>query len=150
MPSLELNWLRTLDKTLPTPIVLFTDSPFSSGSYYFPRRQEILIQDSYFPLDRGLIAVSSTTNSVGNTLAHEFRHHWQEFHFSHNHPKAFDRSLAYHDAIVKYFTYQWWELDALLWSMDKALDEASEIWFEWLIRAKSMPTLIRNLGKFLT
>ena len=54
---LELNWLNKKDKTIPLPLILFDKVLSSSGIYYAPEKKEILVNERYYPLDKGLIIV---------------------------------------------------------------------------------------------
>lgn len=51
------------------------------GGYYYPSREELLLDDKWYRPDNGLILVNPLyPKDIPHTLAHEWRHHWQRFH----------------------------------------------------------------------
>jgi hypothetical protein len=139
---IELNWLRKFDRSIPLPEIMLEDLPMGAG-YVHKQRGEILVGERYCDLtNRGLIVLSLRySNDDGymvNAIAHEWRHHvqWEkgkrnirEVSFD-----AFGEDFVsdYKRSIIKYYTIQWWEMDALLFSLKFASDETSQLWFDWL------------------
>lgn len=117
MKSLELNWIRNVDKSLVIPEVVFSSLSWAGGIYHHPKRGEILIDDKFYSLDYGVIEVPEKFGGYGPTLAHEWRHHWQhyngwKFDQSYLWPEEFNPD-EYDSLIVKYFTSNHHEMDAL-------------------------------------
>lgn len=134
LPSLELNWLRNLDKTLLLPQVVFVPntSPVvngevtvCSGCYFRPFNWEVQINDSFHDGSRGLILIATNDPElIPASLAHEWRHHWQQ----HNglmpteqmHWTQEDCEPENYDAAIRrYFRAQPHELDALRYERSK-------------------------------
>lgn len=121
MKSLELNWIRKYDKSLIIPEVVFSSLSWVAGQYYKPDNDEIYIDGVGYSMRFGLIEVSERQNKtdvdIASTLAHEWRHHWQIFNlptrtYNYYWPHEFDNS-DYDDMIIKYFTSNELEMDAL-------------------------------------
>ena len=118
MKSLELNWIRNVDKSLVIPEVVFSSISWCGGRYHQPRKDEKYIDGRYYDLSFGLIEISSAyPETIEETLAHEWRHHWQcchgwEFEYSFDWPETFDAE-KYDDMIVRYFTENNHEMDAV-------------------------------------
>ncbi len=119
--SMELNWIRKFDKSLINPTVVFSSLKWASGLYYHPEKDEICIDGKFYHLGCGLIEVSNfnneTAKETAGTIAHEWRHHWQYFNLPKEKvgfewPKSYNE-LEYNEMIVKYFTLNPLEMDAL-------------------------------------
>ena len=128
MRSIELGWLSRRDKGLPLPLIIFTPKLNGCSGYYSrPQNTESLVDGKFINLTNGLI-VCEEDDGVDGTIAHEWRHHWQLFHFGKNdNPIQFDESIDYDLAIKKYFKDRM-ELDALLFSHRIAPNHSSEYW----------------------
>lgn len=128
LPSLELNWLRNLDKTLLLPQVVFIPDTYPTingeshrltGSYYSPFDWEVQVNDSFYDGRRGLILVATDDPElIPSALAHEWRHHWQQHHgllpTDQEHWTEADCEPENYDAAIRrYFRSQPHELDAL-------------------------------------
>lgn len=119
MKSIEVNWIRNVDKSLVIPEVVFSSLNWAGGMYHHPEKNEICIDGKYYDLKYGLIEVSVQFKSLSteSTLAHEWRHHWQAYHGWVNDyrflwPSTFEED-DYDDLILKYFTLNNHEMDAL-------------------------------------
>jgi hypothetical protein len=122
LKSLELNWIRKVDKSLIMPEVVFSSLDWAGGQYFRPfHGEELLIDGKHYPREHGLIEVSTIQNAtdweIAATLAHEWRHHWQachgiEFAEAFKWPHKFDND-DYDDLIVKFFTLNTYEMDAV-------------------------------------
>jgi hypothetical protein len=123
LKSLELNWIRNVDKSLVMPEVVFSSIDWCGGFYHEPKAgEEVFIDGNYYPLDYGLIEVSESNNpdiqELASTIAHEWRHHWQICHgyktiYSFIWPRQFEVD-DYDGLLVNYFTKNHHEMDALL------------------------------------
>lgn len=117
--SLELNWLKKFDKSLSIPRIAFvTDFEEASGMYFEPEDAEELINGIYYPLDKGLLIVRTDlpdSKAPIDTLAHEWRHHWQRYNFGTTYYDGYpwNASIAYDDALIEYYTKSYCEYDAL-------------------------------------
>lgn len=133
---LELNWLAKADKYILLPPVIFTDIP-EGGFFHFPEKEDILIDDKFYPADRGLIAISERyPEQIESSIAHEWRHLWQ--YYQHGKPWEvaewnLKSPLSYKKQIVKFFTSDPFEYDALLYQLKKAPDDSAREWYEWVI-----------------
>jgi len=105
--SQYIRWLpNSITKHVSAPNIVRVPAASFRGRYVSPR-------PSYRGMDaqRGIILLSE--GACESTIAHEWRHHWQNdagWTWSH---KKFDRSLSYVDAVVQYFR-QPHEFDALV------------------------------------
>jgi hypothetical protein len=137
MKSLELNWIRNVDKSLVIPEVVFSYDNKISGRYYDPSKDEIEIDGSYYDLDFGLIEISVYSSDIESTLAHEWRHHWQVCN-GWNTDYIFKWPLnccyEYDKCIFKYFTENKHELDALKFEYkhSRIYDYWEELLYEYL------------------
>lgn len=136
---IELNWLRRGNKEIPLPEIVFGRSGVNySGCYHRPGIGEQLIDGRFLDLSRGIIVICDdgieTDDFYANTIAHEWRHHWQfivkgPYSFS---PFVFNGN--YRESIVKFFKSQPLEMDALLYAEKKAPSVSTRQWIEWLIK----------------
>lgn len=129
IPSLELNWLRK-DKDISLPSITIEQCGFS-GMYFSPQKDEHLINNTYYPLDKGLI-VLNIDDADGGTIAHEWRHHWQFWNGWKYDSIEFDYTREYRKEIIKYFTNSNSEIDAFLFELNKYPNEYILEWYEWL------------------
>lgn len=133
----QLHWLAKSDKYILLPPVIFANIP-DGGFFRFPRKEEVLIGDKYYPGDRGLIIIcEANSDKIEASLAHEWRHLWQ--YYQYGEPKIvaqwnFKSRLSYKEQIIKYFTSDLREYDALLFELEKAPDDTARQWFEWIIK----------------
>jgi hypothetical protein len=118
MKSLELNWIRNVDRTIPMPEVMYFPFTDAAGRYYNPELgKEIYDADGKpFSLKYGVIAVSSKfPELIEETIAHEWRHHWQFFNgFKFDvSPINLFKKFSYEEALIRYFATSKTEMDAL-------------------------------------
>lgn len=128
--SIGINWLRKLDKSLPTPFVIYDDLGENGpgGLHYSATRGGYYIDDNYkaHSLARGGIVVNINpivleTISIEATLAHEWRHQWQDYQgwkydgigLSENRDLKSDE---YHTHYMNYFNKSKSEMDALMFA----------------------------------
>ena len=134
---LELNWLAKADKYILLPPVIFADIPYG-GFFRFPRKEEVLIVDKYYPGDRGLIVISEThSEHIESSIAHEWRHLWQYYQRGEPKLKAkwnLESPLSYENQIVDFFISDSFEYDALLFQIKKAPDDIALQWYECIIK----------------
>lgn len=130
--SLELNWLRNEDKTLPLPQVVFAPLTTIQGEYFFPSRSELYLGGRFYDRRHGVIVVSTIhPDYIPSIIAHEWRHHWQEFHGWHydgigwQHTNELSR---YERNIRAYFTRSRCEADALRFELRRAPCEVNDYW----------------------
>lgn len=134
---LELNWLSKRYKGISLPLIIFDDSILDYvGFYMSPMKQEILINDRLYPLDYGLIYINDTMdyNSIVNTIAHEFRHHWQHMmNWKYDGIGwELDCNLTFEQQIKEYFRNSKCEMDALLYSNKIYPCDCTLEWNEWI------------------
>ena len=138
MKSHHLDWLARKAKDILLPHLVFVESleDGNSACCYRPYKGEMQVGNVFVPFDKGLILVSESQMKFGsleNTLAHEWRHHWQWFNF----PRAgystkFNADATnYKDAIIKFFKDPK-EYDALVFSHKVAPDRTSRTWIAWI------------------
>jgi hypothetical protein len=134
---MELNWLRKGNKEIPLPEIVFECEKTVGGYYSRPARKEKEICGRFYDLSKGLISINPRYDQefILNTIAHEWRHHWQRFMgISNPNPSPFESAGNYDEDIVRFFKGSWWEMDALLFSIKKAPDETSMYWIDLLRR----------------
>lgn len=133
---MDLHWLYKLDKFLPTPILVFDYEKEYGGYYLHPEKTEYQIGDSFFNCKNGIIVVSTAFdhNSLQNTIAHEYRHHWQFCKgwiydgIGWNLPSEEDYDIT----LKNFFNSSKSEMDAYLFSVKVAYDKVMEYWLELL------------------
>ena len=134
---LELNWLARADKYILLPPVIFADISYG-GFLHFPDKKEVLIGDKYYPADRGLIVISETyPEEIESSIAHEWRHLWQCYQYGIPISVAnwnLKSPLTFKEQIIKFFTTDSKEYDALLFTLKKAPNDTSKEWYEWIIK----------------
>ena len=136
-PYLELNWLAKSDKYILLPPVVFADIPY--GGYFCPpEKKEVLLADKYYPLDRGLIVISEIhSEHIESSIAHEWRHLWQRYQYGRRTSVAkwnLKSPLSYKKQIIKFFSTDLLEYDALLFQLKKAPDDVAKQWYEWIVK----------------
>ena len=138
MKSLELNWIRSVDKSLVIPEVMFY--PFGEdekgGCYYDPEDNEIYDdKGKSYSMKYGVIVVSSDKDNetMESIIAHEWRHHYQYYHgIKHDRPKYDLLFEDYNKAVKQYFTTSKSELDAMRFSYKYAKQGKYQGWEEIL------------------
>ena len=135
--------LRTIarpDKQIILPPVIITEQAQAGGWYVEPERAQILIDGRCYPLNRGLIAISSSAEvDLDNVLAHEYRHHWQVMNGWQLDSVGWNApGLSYKQKIIRYFSRSKSEMDALLFSLPYATEDQALEWQEWLIKEKEL------------
>jgi len=117
-----LHWLWKKDKDLCIPEIIIGNNSQISGCYYHPTRDQILLSDEIVDLSKGVIFIDESNiineEHFSQTLAHEWRHHWQYFNTCEYYecPFIFD-DCDYYECIVRFFKYNYYELDALLFEL---------------------------------
>ena len=134
---LELNWLAKADKYILLPPVIFADIK-EGGFFHFPEKEEVLIDDKYYPADRGLIVINYTYfDRIEAALAHEWRHLWQ--YYQRGKPKFVSQwnlkpPSFYREQIINFYISDPAEYDALLFELKKAPSDIALEWYEWIIK----------------
>lgn len=141
---LELNWLAKSDKDILLPLVLSSNEDGTAGGYYMnPTKGETLINDKYYPLDRGIIVINDVDyhECPEAVIAHEWRHIWQTHQGWPMDGMGWfdlDVSMTHKQKIIEYFTNSQRELDALFYEIKKApFSEALEM-YEWIVKSKEV------------
>ena len=115
MKSLELNWLRKkVDKSIPIPEVVYHPLENAGGQYYPPDNYELYDPDGKpYSMRYGVIVIDPEYKPYQSTIAHEWRHHWQEFNgIKYDTPEYVDDD-DYCKQVKKYYSTSKAELDAL-------------------------------------
>lgn len=127
--SLELNWVRGEDKSLLIPEVVFEPREDCGGYYLSPWKGEELIGGRFYDRRFGIIVVSSLwPDGIETTLAHEWRHHWQECNGWRYDGIGWNSPNDYEDSIRDYFTRSRSEADALRFELRKAKSDITDYW----------------------
>jgi hypothetical protein len=131
----ELNWIAKREKGIAQPLVVFENID-AGGYYYNPEKGEILLNEKYYPLDKGLIVVDvSAPEEIVNTISHEWRHHIQFINGIEMEVIEWDNDIDnYEQNIIDYFTRSWTEMDALLYSNKYAPTECTLTWQQWIFK----------------
>lgn len=108
------------------------------GLYAQPEKDEIFIDGHFYPMDKGIIVISTEQGEdIDATLAHEYRHHWQfvnGWRYDGIGRWANVPGQNYEEKIINYFMQSRSEMDAHLFSMKYAREDYTMIWQEWLIK----------------
>ena len=133
VPSLELSWLPTsFLKSVNTPRVAFVSNVSYGGCYY---KQQEFANDDIDLRRSALICISNKyEDTIASTIAHEFRHHWQQLAWGNNAKVTrLDWSQGYDKGIIKYFTSDFREFDALRFEHKYARDYLNDAWWGLLV-----------------
>jgi len=143
LSSIELAGIN-MDKSIPLPLFVVEDKPVFNdvhkpcqGRYFVPLHGEVCIDGTCYPLDDGIIFISSGLGDR-STVAHEFRHHWQRFSLGYLCENDERRAIVdweedYENSIVNFFRIFPSEFDALMFSMSMFPNEWDERWYTWLM-----------------
>ena len=134
-PSLELNWLpNSLLKNIPTPRMIYHETARYGGC--FMRQQETDIEVFGMSLREGPVIVISNHNA--GVIAHEWRHLWQCMNglLLEKGSTVYDWSnnKTYKGNIIKYFTTQPHEMDALQFELLHGPTDLTLRWKEWIVK----------------
>ena len=136
----ELNWLNKKNKDISLPLFVYQNNLPYSGCYYRPEKSEILINERYYSLKKGLIVMQPDNDDddfMINAIAHEWRHHWQENNGIKLNSVRWDLLQGTYDQkIVKYFKSSYTEMDALLWASKIYPSEITDYWEELIFHGK--------------
>ena len=122
MKSLELNWLARREKWLRLPALLFiegaSDWVADAGGYYVaPREGDFFFEGQHRSCKSGLIAVLvNHCGSIEQTIAHEWRHHWQSHHGI-KLTRGFEEAVSYRERVRRHFQRPI-EMDALRFTLE--------------------------------
>jgi len=137
MRAIDLHWLWERDKWLPLPDLVYRQDGSGSGVYYPPDPSPFFLEDGNTIAGlNGIICVSpdhnDTEEAVANTLAHEWRHHWQWHSGKPWTPQRWAQCSAdeYLGNIAAYYLRSRMEMDALLFSVRAAPSELSSEWVD--------------------
>ena len=140
-----LYWLVRKAKDLVVPRVVFIEGPAleegASGCYYHPFWGEMVefATGRLISLESGLLVLPTAVDDEGiwgknglpETLAHEWRHHWQWFNQVHCRAATWTGRIPYQEEIVSYFGHPR-EMDALLFSHSVAPSEITKMWLSMI------------------
>lgn len=134
-PSLATRWLQRLDKWLPQSVVVVAQTRYG-GFYVRPQAGEYWICGRPIDARRGIICISESAKSEeeAETVAHEWRHHWQFWSGWQYDNLSWD-ALAprgYEAAIISFFTGSRSEMDALRFSHERSPSPQTEQWCQML------------------
>lgn len=136
LPSLELRWLMRRHKDLTVPRVYIGPLEGYAGFYIAPEETEEEFPDgTTIDCRRGIIASAPQPAGMRleSTLAHEFRHHWQQFNLRepYDWPKL-TPGADHKQEMVEYFTTSRMEEDALLFECKWAPDDVNMQRLDWV------------------
>lgn len=129
-----MHWLQKHDKSIPNPLVVFTERSDLGGFYIPPSEKEVDIDGKFYDAyGRGVIVVSSAyPDNIAGTLAHEWRHHWQRFNRLSQFPYwpwvTPETWQEYDAALIRYFSV-WHEYDALAFEYTYAKNDWNDYSF---------------------
>lgn len=115
----ELSWLpNSVTKGEQIPAVVWESESNNYAGYYNLKTNYIVIVEDEHP---------------EATIAHEFRHHWQDRRgLLADTGSTLDFSLPYNDMIKKYFRMYWHEYDALLFEIKHCKNWYNDWWLRKL------------------
>lgn len=124
--SLHLNWVSRKSKQTITPKVAYIEGHEEYGGFYVePSYYPYIYEGIEIPCEKGIIfAVDDDTCRA--TIAHEWRHHWQKLNgWDLNYSKynyVFSDPDIYDREIIRFFTDNDFEMDALMFEYTHAMD----------------------------
>ena len=136
MKSIDLYFLSKQNKSLSLPNIIYENitNIFNCSACYYSSKffKEILINNKYYNCNKGLIVINTDTdfcdkNEIENTIAHEWRHHYQHlkniYEIINNNYKWEEN---YDNEIINFYTKYQTEMDALLFSQKIAPTEENK------------------------
>lgn len=145
-PSLYFNWLpNSIKKGLPhINLIIIDHSDNYSGAFYrrcnYSDSGELLgTPVSMINTDTIVITDNCSWDAV---LAHEYRHFWQLYTYGVKYFEAplytsfsdFISKFSYKESVIKYFTNNWAEMDALNFELKTAKNDLNSMYREWVIK----------------
>ena len=139
--SLELNWMpNSVKKHMKMPQVVYVDNLDGIGAFYVrPQREPYLYDDIEVNAVDGLLVVGYEEDDdiYISSIAHEWRHHWQHHNgwtldYGGGYDYDFSTDEIYKAEIVRYFTDNKHELDALLFETKIHPDYSNTQWLDWV------------------
>lgn len=137
-PSLETRWLQRSEKWMTQPMVAIADnySRIGGACYYDQGDRTVFIDGREISLrDAGLIVLRSDYRlseviETAATIAHEWRHCWQQQSgfVSDSKSSILSQNLPYETKIKRYFSESNSEFDALRFEWEKTHSPLSEYW----------------------
>ena len=118
MPSLYLAaFLRPSDKDIPQPAVCLVSGYQAGGCYYHPSQSEVQLGNRFIDAERGILVMD--INSEDDSLAHEWRHHWQFINGWVYDGHQWGSGADYWTNLKRYFRTSRSEMDALVFSQQR-------------------------------
>lgn len=125
-----MNCVAKHDKSLLFPLVVLSSTNEVGGGYFEPGKYEVEIDGVFHDAWKGIIHVSSSwPDSIGSTIFHEWRHHWQRFNWGPFPFWPWSPSDDYEQSIRDYFKVRH-ELDALLFEYKFARNDTNDYWMD--------------------
>jgi hypothetical protein len=135
--SIDLNWLYRKSKQTTLPKLVYIDEHSEYGGFYVePNYYPFIYQGKEFQADKGILFVVAD-DTYRSTMAHEWRHHWQKLNGWNLDYDEFDYDFtgqykSYKSEIVRYFTENKHEMDALLFEVKHTPNYVNLEWFRWI------------------
>lgn len=145
LPNRELNWIRRKAKDLPVPAIVLChvtdDYPGAAACCWAAENDEYCIGGEWIDFRKGAILIDPRhlTNrfTFEATLAHEWRHHWQNYNIAGRYIFPVQTpGLSHKASMVEYFTTSPHEFDALTFESKYAPDEVNLERLEWALQKR--------------
>lgn len=136
--SLEINWIRKYDKSLPLPELVFCNTWDIGGGYYRPTDAKVLhFNQRTIDNKHGTILINPDfPDNFESVIAHEWRHHWQ-YHKGLRNPLDYtlwNPSGDWKSDVFHYFTEDRFEFDALMFERKFAPSDLNEQFWDAIDR----------------
>lgn len=152
MRSIDLHWLSKKEKDITLPNLVYENIGYGCGGSYYSstHNDEVYLNGKYYDCSNGLILVNtyndySDKNEIENVLAHEWRHHCQYLRNIYTDPydsSMFDWNDDYWNSIIKFFSTNKTEVDALLFAEKYAPSDCTT---EWISHLKDFNVLLNPI-----
>jgi hypothetical protein len=122
LPGMETRWLSRHDRHLPTPSVVYVQGLSFGGLYVPPWHEVQIVEGIEIPPSNGTIMIGEWGDEMppAGILAHEWRHHWQQWNGWKYDGIGWNSPADYTTAIREYFTKSRSEMDALKYETMRA------------------------------
>lgn len=139
-----LRLVQRQDKSLVVPEIIVKTLDFRCGGYYEePDKDGSILDDNGKEIStrKGALVIAREycydENFMLNSIAHEWRHHWQRFNtkWASEFPR-FKEGKSYRQNIISFFSSSSLEMDALMFSQKIAPCDSVKEWISWLEEAK--------------
>ena len=127
LPGMETRWLSRHERHLPTPSVVYVENLSLGGLYVPPWNDAQIVEGIEIPPSNGTIMIGEWGDDMpaAGILAHEWRHHWQQWNGWKYDGIGWNSPTDYTSGIREYFSKSRSEMDALRYEIKRAACDES-------------------------